>query len=128
MDIKYYSQVTKLLRRKGIDDDRILQTLNDIKGWERTHPDAYLSEHFGPPAALVRDMPKGNTIQAPQKVLAATLGITFLLVFAQIIFGMFGIPLIPGMPLAMWGIVALAIGMIVFLSVGGKLPENFRVD
>jgi len=128
MDIKYYSQVTKLMRRKGIEDQRILTTLNDIKGWEHTHPGERLNEHFGPAAALARDMPKGNAIHAPQKVLAATLVITLVLIMAQIVFGFFSIALVPGMPLALWGIVVLVAGMVTYLSVGGGLPEGFRVN
>ena len=124
---RYYSRVTKLLRRKGIDDGRITSTLNDIKGWVKQHPDEYPNEHFGPAAHLVRDLPRGNEIHAPQNVLAGTLVATLALMIAQFVFGFFSVSLIfLGIPAAIWGLLVLVIGFIAFLNVGGTLPEGFN--
>lgn len=126
MELKYYSQLTKLLRRKGIDDARIVSTLNDVKGWVKTHPDQHPATHFGPAGELVRDLPKGNEIHAPQKIMAATIAIAFLLVIVSIFAGMLNINISLGLPLPMLAIPVLLIGVVGYLLSGSKLPENFR--
>lgn len=127
MATSYYSQLTKQLRRKGIEDARIVSTLNDVKGWITAHPDEYPNEHFGPAAALARDMPKGNTIHAPQKVLAYSIVAGLVLLVAQIVFGFFNVNIgLFGLPASLIGLIIIVGGAVASRFVGGKLPENFR--
>ncbi|WP_435299205.1 hypothetical protein [Timonella sp. A28] len=126
MDTRYYAQVTQLMRRKGIDDERITQTLNDIKGWEKSHPHDDLTEHFGRPKDLTADLPKGDTIQAPQKILATTIAIAIGLILIHIILGIFGTIVVPLLPLPLWSVAVLAVGSIAYLNAGKSLPEAFR--
>lgn len=127
MDLKYYTQLTKLLRRKGIDDNRIVSTLNDVKGWIVQHPDTPPAEHFGPAGELVRDLPKGKEVHAPQKVIGAALGLGIFLVLLQIVFGFFNkVVVFFGLPSPMWGLIVIFVGFIISRFVGGKLPESFR--
>ena len=129
MASSYYSQLTRHLRRKGIDDARIVSTLNDVKGWIVAHPQDRPEEHFGPAAALARDMPKGNAIHASQKLIAGGIGIGLLLLLLQIVAGFFNVALgFLGLPFALWGLIAILGSAVGSLFVGGKLPENFRPE
>lgn len=126
MELKYYRQLTKLLRRKGIDDARIVSTLNDVKGWVKSHPGQHPATHFGPAGELVRDLPKGNEIHTPQKIMAGTIAIAFLLVIVSIIAGMFNVNISLGLPLPMFAIPVLLGGVVAYLMSGSQLPANFR--
>ncbi len=126
-DVKYYHQVTQQMRRKGIEDARIVSTLNDVKGWVVQHPDTRPEEHFGPAAALVRDLPRGNTVHAPQQAIAAGLGFAFFLIIAQMIAGFFNVNLnFLGIPTPLWSVVTVIVGFVVSRFVGARLPEDFR--
>lgn len=127
MASNYYAKLTLQLRRKGIDDARILSTLNDVKGWISAHPDQYPEEHFGPPAALARDMPRGNAVHAPQKILAYSIAVGLLLLVAQIVFGFFNVNIgLFGLPASLIGLIVIVAGAVASRFVGGKIPEGFR--
>lgn len=127
MEHKYYRQLTAQLRRKGIEDSRIVSTLNDVKGWVVQHPDEHPATHFGPAAALVRDLPKGNAIHTPQKFFGLSLAVGIGLVLLQIVLGFFNIAVgFLGLPAPLWGLIVIIVGFVISRCVGGQLPENFR--
>jgi hypothetical protein len=104
-----------------------VSTLNDVKGWVVQHPDTRPEEHFGPAAALVRDLPRGNAVHGPQKAIASGIGTAFLLIVAQMFAGFFNANLnFLGIPTPLWSVVAVIVGFVVSRFVGARLPEDFR--